>query len=350
MQEFPDGKLNVFISYSRENFDFADQLDESLKLTGFATTLDRHGISGVEEWRKRLGGLIRDADTVVFVLSPMAAAIAHVKSGTIPSASVTRFGPAVHEQYRRRGRNAEAEKWAALSAAVVARQTCPNVYSVRDLTVQPEVPPGSASVPFHPVFARLVANTSKSFACQGMINYYASRMGLSADIVEEKNERRENVNEIDFGNKSHRTVCGTIRFEVPLGLPGYDAKTNFGSWANSIDRLLSSRGATEVENKYYLSLSNYAFEEFIRTLSDIGDQAYNMVQRFLPHGVYLPAPSAENLERIASLFQARIIARFQELAGQQKWAEVKMAHFSDVTQCVSIPGRDWTRRVDFCNV
>jgi hypothetical protein len=66
-------KLNVFISYSRDDLDFADQLDEALQVTGFATTIDRHGISGGEDWRARLAGLIRDADTVVFVLSPASA-------------------------------------------------------------------------------------------------------------------------------------------------------------------------------------------------------------------------------------------------------------------------------------
>src|SRR5262245_23774779 len=66
-------KLNVFISYSRDDLDFADQLDALLKLQGFATTIDRHGISGGEDWKQRLGGLIRDADTIVFALSPASA-------------------------------------------------------------------------------------------------------------------------------------------------------------------------------------------------------------------------------------------------------------------------------------
>jgi TIR domain len=66
-------KLNVFISYSRDDLDFSDQLDVALRLTGFDTTLDRHGISGGEDWKSRLGNLIRDADTVAFVLSPSSA-------------------------------------------------------------------------------------------------------------------------------------------------------------------------------------------------------------------------------------------------------------------------------------
>ena len=66
-------RLNVFISYSRDDFDFADQLAVALGLHNFEVTMDRQGISGGEDWRTRLGGLIRDADTIVFVLSPASA-------------------------------------------------------------------------------------------------------------------------------------------------------------------------------------------------------------------------------------------------------------------------------------
>ena len=51
-------KLNVFISYSRDDLGFADQLDAALGVTGFAPTLDRHGVSGGEAWKIRLGNLI----------------------------------------------------------------------------------------------------------------------------------------------------------------------------------------------------------------------------------------------------------------------------------------------------
>ncbi len=66
-------KFNVFISYSRDDLAFADQLDPALRLTGFDTTIDRRGISGGENWKSRLGNLILGCDTVVFVLSPASA-------------------------------------------------------------------------------------------------------------------------------------------------------------------------------------------------------------------------------------------------------------------------------------
>src|SRR5262245_42366065 len=61
----PDkGKLRVFISYSRDDAGFADQLEAALDAYGFETTIDRHGVSGGEEWKSRLGNLISKADTV----------------------------------------------------------------------------------------------------------------------------------------------------------------------------------------------------------------------------------------------------------------------------------------------
>ena len=44
-----------------------------LILSGFECLIDRQGISGGEDWKRRLGNLISEADTVVFVLSPSSA-------------------------------------------------------------------------------------------------------------------------------------------------------------------------------------------------------------------------------------------------------------------------------------
>ncbi len=66
-------KLKAFISYSRDDLDFADQLDAVLDGSGFEAIIDRHGISAADDWRQRLGELIRDADSIVFVLSPSSA-------------------------------------------------------------------------------------------------------------------------------------------------------------------------------------------------------------------------------------------------------------------------------------
>jgi formylglycine-generating enzyme required for sulfatase activity len=63
--------LKVFISYSRrDSGEFVDELVVGLELVGFAPFIDRHDIAAGEKWEDRLGGLIDQADTVVFVVSP----------------------------------------------------------------------------------------------------------------------------------------------------------------------------------------------------------------------------------------------------------------------------------------
>jgi len=70
----PAAALRVFVSYSREDTKFADELVEGLNLIGgFDITIDRHSIAKGDDWRARLGALIESADTVVFILSPASA-------------------------------------------------------------------------------------------------------------------------------------------------------------------------------------------------------------------------------------------------------------------------------------
>ena len=72
--EGASGKLKVFISYSRRDaLDFAQQLKAALEAFGHEPLLDVHGIAGGENWQERLGALILEADTVVFVLTPESA-------------------------------------------------------------------------------------------------------------------------------------------------------------------------------------------------------------------------------------------------------------------------------------
>src|SRR3954471_4341037 len=66
-------KLKVFISYSRkDSAAFVDDLVVGLEDRGFAPFLDRHDIKPGEPWEARLGGLIEQSYTVVFVVSPEA--------------------------------------------------------------------------------------------------------------------------------------------------------------------------------------------------------------------------------------------------------------------------------------
>jgi formylglycine-generating enzyme required for sulfatase activity len=63
-------KAKIFISYSRQDMAFADQLETALKGRGFEPLIDRTEIYAFEDWWKRIEALIVKADTIVFVLSP----------------------------------------------------------------------------------------------------------------------------------------------------------------------------------------------------------------------------------------------------------------------------------------
>lgn len=63
-------KLKIFISYSRVDEAFADELKLGLEDKGYAVEVDKHSIRQGEEWKQRLTKLIAGCDTVVFVLSP----------------------------------------------------------------------------------------------------------------------------------------------------------------------------------------------------------------------------------------------------------------------------------------
>src|SRR3990167_8713511 len=60
----------VFLSYSRGGAAFADDLVAGLQACGFEAYIDREDIAPGEAWEARLSGLIGEADTVVYVISP----------------------------------------------------------------------------------------------------------------------------------------------------------------------------------------------------------------------------------------------------------------------------------------
>jgi WD40 repeat protein len=65
-----DGRARVFISYSRKDVEFATWLRRGLDQRGVLVFRDIEDTLPGEEWWRRLQGLISQADTVIFVLSP----------------------------------------------------------------------------------------------------------------------------------------------------------------------------------------------------------------------------------------------------------------------------------------
>ncbi|MEQ8404219.1 MAG: TIR domain-containing protein [Oceanicaulis sp.] len=67
-------RSRVFISYSRADVEFARQLVDALAVADIQAFLDLESIDAGEDWRERLGALIRSSDSVVFILTQTSAA------------------------------------------------------------------------------------------------------------------------------------------------------------------------------------------------------------------------------------------------------------------------------------
>src|SRR6266403_3951636 len=89
-------KAKVFISYSRKDMTFADQLESAMGARGIEPLIDRSEIYAFEDWWKRIEALIARADTIVMVLSPDAISSEVCKKEVAFAASLNkRFAPIV---------------------------------------------------------------------------------------------------------------------------------------------------------------------------------------------------------------------------------------------------------------
>jgi hypothetical protein len=92
-------KAKVFLSYSRKDIAFVDQLDAALRARGFEPLIDRSDIYAFEEWWQRIQALIVRSDTVVFVLSPDAVASDVARKEVTYAASLNkRFAPILYRR------------------------------------------------------------------------------------------------------------------------------------------------------------------------------------------------------------------------------------------------------------
>jgi WD40 repeat protein len=65
-----EGKSKIFVSYSRSDIEFADRLVAALEVRGFDVLIDRRNLPKLEDWQRELLAFVRQADTVIFIVSP----------------------------------------------------------------------------------------------------------------------------------------------------------------------------------------------------------------------------------------------------------------------------------------
>jgi polyhydroxyalkanoate synthesis regulator phasin len=89
------GKLNVFISYSRDDLAFADLLDATLGLAGFDTSIDRRGIFGGEDWSQALDPVLKRIDVATDddALSALAGALQAIAGRLTKAQTSQAFDP-----------------------------------------------------------------------------------------------------------------------------------------------------------------------------------------------------------------------------------------------------------------
>ncbi|WP_084251800.1 TIR domain-containing protein [Bradyrhizobium sp. AT1] len=63
-------KLKVFISYSRKDLSFALRVAGALEARGLSPKIDTQDLPTLEDWRRELLAFIREADAIVFIVSP----------------------------------------------------------------------------------------------------------------------------------------------------------------------------------------------------------------------------------------------------------------------------------------
>src|SRR6266446_475625 len=89
-------KAKVFICYARADLGFTDRIIAALEERGFEGLIDRRDIALFENWWEEIQLLIRQADTVVFVLSPEAVSSKVCEDEVAYAASLNkRFGGVV---------------------------------------------------------------------------------------------------------------------------------------------------------------------------------------------------------------------------------------------------------------
>ena len=63
------GRAKIFLSYSRRQVEFADEMELALEDKGYDVLVDRHNIAKGEDFQRRLGQMILASDSIVFILS-----------------------------------------------------------------------------------------------------------------------------------------------------------------------------------------------------------------------------------------------------------------------------------------
>ena len=221
-------------------------------------------------------------------------------------------------------------------------QSCSSGFSMRDLKALADAQKkdhSTAVVPLHPATAQIAARVATTFACQQLINYYADKLGVPNAIVKGTQRVISNALVVEFGNKIHQgdeAVCGALRYEVPIGLPGHDATRTLAAWMNWAISPVRKDFATSAQNAAHQSLSKDIRNDFLNMESLVATEIEALAQPYFPDGRNLPTPKFGDLTAIAHNFQLQITGSYKKTIEQQKWSRLDEENFSSVSICSAV--------------
>lgn len=175
-----------------------------------------------------------------------------------------------------------------MTVTAIAAELCPEQFGVAQLQDLAKIEPALIrAAPLNPVLRELIARLAQIDACEISVNHFAAAMGLSDDIVQQKNDELNSTLVQRFGNRLHPELCGSVVFAAP--------------------------SAVDKEYAAFREFRKHVDMAFIKFTSDVYGRTDNLVQRFMPDGKWLAAPSTEHLRETIKSFELTLVEEFKKL-------------------------------------
>lgn len=231
-----------------------------------------------------------------------------------------------------------------VAAAPVEAQTCPQKFSLRDLyRLASSGDESVKALQAEDAILVHLKNLAKIYACQGSINYFASKTGLPSSIVKEVLIESSTSLEEQFGNKIHSRICGSIRYDGTTR----QSQVVFERPASRLDALTRSFGeniafwlskAPSAEDKAFNRLTSAIDDAFMTSRGKIATLVNTAIGPYLPSGRNYPHPSTEYFSANFHEYRKISLNHVSAFITEQKWSQTDASRFIDSRGCAwSLP-------------
>ncbi len=226
-----------------------------------------------------------------------------------------------------------------LVAAPVKAQTCPQQFSLRDLSrLASTDDQGVSALLVEDAILVHLKNLTKIYACQASINYYAAKTGLPSAVVIEVEVETSNGIEVQFRNKINSKICGSIRYRGSMpesAALSKRARSNIDATTQSF----SERFATwfsktpSKEDEIYNRFVAVIDEAFVASRGRTAVLAENAIGPYLPSGVIYPRPTGQAISAYIHEYRKIPLNQVRAFIAEQKWSQTDVDRFIDRRGC-----------------